>query len=52
MHLWAALEPRNLKHEGMFLHISVKDATEVKYVSKVLGQMWALLPLGWVSQDF
>ena len=24
----------------------------VKSVSKVLGQMWALLALGWVSQDF
>ena len=24
----------------------------IKSVSKVLGQMWALLALGWVSQDF
>ena len=27
-------------------------AEMVKSVSKVLGQMWALLALGWVSQDF
>ena len=26
--------------------------SELKSVSKVLGQMWALLALGWVSQDF
>ena len=26
--------------------------TILKSVSKVLGKMWALVALGWVSQDF
>ena len=43
-------------HEVRFMenHICscVKSVTQLKFVSKVLGQMWALLALGWVSQDF
>ena len=35
-----------------FEYVSPEISIIIKSVSKVLGQMWALLALGWVSQDF
>ena len=37
---------------GVLHSFSSSLMKHLKSVSKVLGQMWALLALGWVSQDF